>query len=91
LEDCAGDDDPDRELARTPAGSGQCFYGGDLLNAGLNSTRGAAGRTIARLLFASPMHADRLTPTIVKLATNPGPGGTRLGRRSRRRADEPPA
>ncbi|PWU61871.1 hypothetical protein DLE60_03495 [Micromonospora globispora] len=71
LEDCARDDDPDRELARTHAGSGQYYYGGDLLTAGLNSTRGAAARTIARLLFASPEHADRLIPTIAKLATDP--------------------
>jgi hypothetical protein len=71
LEDCAGDDDPDRELARTPASSGEYYFGGDLLMAGLNSTRGAAARTIARLLFAGSTHSDRLTPTIAKLATDP--------------------
>ncbi|MEV4544728.1 ATP-binding protein [Micromonospora echinaurantiaca] len=71
LEDCARDDDPDRELARTPAGSGQYYYGGDLSMAGLNSTRGAAARAIARILFAGPEHADRLTPTITRLATDP--------------------
>lgn len=71
LEDCARDDDPDRELARTPAGSGQYYYGGDLSMAGLNSTRGAAARAIARILFAGSEHADRLTPTITTLATDP--------------------
>ncbi|WP_431924208.1 hypothetical protein [Micromonospora wenchangensis] len=71
LEDCARDDDPDRELARTPAGSGQYYYGGDLSMAGLNATRGAAARAIARILFAGPEHADRLTPTITRLATDP--------------------
>jgi HEAT repeat protein len=71
LEECAGDDDPDRELARTASSPGQYYYGGDLLMAGLNSTRGAAARTMARLLIAGPEHAARLTPTIAKLATDP--------------------
>jgi hypothetical protein len=71
LEECAGDDDPDREWARTPAGSGGYYDGGDLLMSGLNSTRGAAARTIARVLFAGPEYGARLTPTIAKLATDP--------------------
>ncbi|MEU7779116.1 hypothetical protein [Micromonospora parva] len=71
LEDCAEDGDPDREWARTPASSGSYYYGGDLLMAGLNSTRGTAARTMARLLFAIPEHADRFTPTIAQLATDP--------------------
>jgi hypothetical protein len=71
LEECTRDEDPDRELARTPTGSGQCYYGGDLLTAGLNSTRGAAARAIARVLSAGPKHGARLAPTIAKLATDP--------------------
>lgn len=71
LEDCGNDDDPDREWARTPAGSSDYYYGGDLLMAGLNSTRGAAARAVARLLFAGPEHSARLTATIAKLATDP--------------------
>lgn len=71
LEKCATDDDPDREAARTPAGSGQYYYGGDLLTAGLNSTRGVAARTLAHLLFARPEHAERLTPTVAALAVDP--------------------
>lgn len=71
IEECATDDDPNFESARTPAGSGQPYYSGDLFTAGLNSTRGAAGRTLAHLLFAGPEHADRLTPTIAALATDP--------------------
>lgn len=70
LEQCATDDDPDHESARTEAGSGQ-FYGGDLLTAGLNCTRGAAARAVARLLFAVPRHSDRLMPTVVVLARDP--------------------
>ena len=64
-------DDPDHESARTPAGSGQFYYGGELLTAGLNCTRGAAARTIASLLFAKPEHADRLMPTVAVLANDP--------------------
>lgn len=71
IEECASDDDPDRELARTRAGSGDYYYGGDLLNAGLNSTRGAAARTIARVLFAVPDHGPRLAATVAKLAADP--------------------
>lgn len=71
LEDCAGDDDPDRELALTPAGSGRYYFGGDLLMAGLNSTRGAAARTIAHLLFEDSAHSARLAITIARLATDP--------------------
>ncbi|MGH3319504.1 MAG: NB-ARC domain-containing protein [Streptosporangiaceae bacterium] len=71
LEECATDDDPDLESARTEAGSGQFYYGGDLLTAGLNCTRGAAARTTARLLAAAPRHAGRLMPTVAALARDP--------------------
>jgi len=71
LEECATDEEPDHEAARTPAGSGQFYYGGDLLTAGLNSTRGAAAKTVAHLLFADPEHAQRLTPTVTALAADP--------------------
>lgn len=71
LEECAKDDDPIREMARTATESGQRYYGGDLLTAGLNCTRGSAAFTIARLLFARPDLADRLLPTVAALATDP--------------------
>ena len=45
------DPDPDQELWRTDAGSGQPYYGGDILTAGINSTRGRAAETIAALIF----------------------------------------
>ncbi len=48
LRDCAADADPDHESARTLAPSGQQYWGGDLLNAGLNSTRGQAALAIAK-------------------------------------------
>lgn len=65
------DADPDRELARTVAGSdGQYFYGGDLLNAGLNSTRGQAVLAAASLVHASGEHLDLLLPAIERLAVD---------------------
>lgn len=54
LEECATDEDPDHEVVRTSAGSEQFYYGGDLLTAGLNCTRGAAAKTVAHLLFTEP-------------------------------------
>lgn len=72
LESCATDDDPDHESARTLASAeGQYYFGGDLLTAGLNCTRGAAAQSLAHILFKDPDHADRLAPTIASLAVDP--------------------
>lgn|GEM_PF-1180253 len=71
LRQCASDPDPDRELARTLASSGRPFFGGDLLVAGLNSTRGSAARAIADVLFRSPEHVDRFLEALAALATDP--------------------
>jgi len=71
LEECATDKDPDHESARTLANSGEFYYGGDLLTAGLNSTRGAAAKAVAHLLFAGPTHTQRLTATVAALAADP--------------------
>jgi hypothetical protein len=71
LGQCASDPDPDRELARTFASSGKLFFGGDLLAAGLNSTRGSAARAIADVLFRSPEHVDRFLEALAALATDP--------------------
>jgi hypothetical protein len=68
---CAADPDPDHEAARTVASSGQFFYGGDLLSAGLNSTRGSAARAIAGVLFRGARHADGLIGAVTNLATDP--------------------
>ncbi|MBF2046554.1 MAG: hypothetical protein IGS54_04130 [Elainella sp. C42_A2020_010] len=46
------DPDPEQELWRTEAQSGQFYYGGDILTAGINSVRGNAATAIARLIFA---------------------------------------
>ncbi len=71
LEECATDEDPDHEVVRTSAGSEQFYYGGDLLTAGLNCTRGAAAKTVAHLLFTEPKHTERLIPTVTALAADP--------------------
>lgn len=71
LRDCAGDVDPERELARTPAHGGGVYFGGDLLTAGINSTRGAVGHAIARLLARGPDYADDLADTVEALSQDP--------------------
>jgi len=71
LRRCADDTDPDRETARTEASSGGYYYGGDLLSAGLNSTRGAAARAIASRLFAGTAALDELIPIVQALASDP--------------------
>ena len=60
----ASDPDPEREEARTEAFTGDYFYGGDFLTAGLNSTRGQAALSAASLLFRSADHVDALVPTV---------------------------
>ncbi len=64
----ARDADPDREEAQTAAITGQPLYGGDLLMAGMNSTRGQAALSAASVLFATADHVDALTPVVETLA-----------------------
>jgi len=62
---CATEDPhPDKEYWRTQTGSGDVYYGGDIIMAGLNSTRGAAAETLAKLLFAEPSLVERLKATL---------------------------
>ncbi len=71
LRDCAVDADPDHEVAQTIARSGDFYYGGELFTAGMNSTRGEAGRAIARVLFLGSDHVDDVTDTVEALAEDP--------------------
>ena len=64
---CARDADPDNESARTEAQGGGFFYGGDLLTAGLNSTRGQAALAMASILFSGRDHLDELLPAVETL------------------------
>jgi len=65
------DADPERELAKTKAGSGQEYYGGDLDSAGLNCTRGQVASAAARALFQSGAHLDVLGSIVERLAGDP--------------------
>lgn len=71
LQDCAGDDDPTSEVARTRSERGDFYFGGDLTMAGLNCTRGEAARALARVLNGLPQLADQLMPTLIRLALDP--------------------
>jgi len=64
--------DPDQEWARTKAESGaQYYFGGDLLTAGLNCSRGGAALAAASVLFKSNDHLTALLPVVERLATDP--------------------
>lgn len=71
LTECATDPDPDREFARTLASNGNLYFGGNLLDAGLNSTRGSAARAIADVLFRGPEHTEQFVESLAALATDP--------------------
>ncbi|RST24129.1 hypothetical protein EF908_07045, partial [Streptomyces sp. WAC04770] len=71
LAECADDPDPAVEAALSGAGQGQDPYRGDLLTAGLNSTRGQAALAIGALLRASETAAPGLVPLLGKLAVDP--------------------
>jgi hypothetical protein len=62
------DPDPETEVWDEDAGSGQKYYGGDPLSAGINSARGSAADSFSRFLIAHPEMADRLYPYIETLA-----------------------
>jgi hypothetical protein len=46
------DPDPTQELWRTEASSGQVYYDGDILTDGINTVRGVAASSIAKLIFS---------------------------------------
>jgi len=64
------DTDPSEEEARIETGSG-LRYGGDLITAGINSVRGGAVTTLARVLFASPARAIAAAAEIDRLVEDP--------------------
>ncbi|MFH8992920.1 NACHT domain-containing protein [Streptomyces sp. NPDC017940] len=71
LDSCVRDPHPTFEAARTIAGSGQFGYGGDLLTAGMNSTRGEAALAIASLLETSDAACQDLLPMLDRLTHDP--------------------
>jgi hypothetical protein len=71
VQECATDNDPDRNadratVRRRPGGDAD-----DLLTAGMNCIRGVAAQTIAAVIFSQPQRADRLIPVIKSLANDP--------------------
>lgn len=69
--DCSTDTNPDRELARTLAGSSDdLYYGGDLFMAGINSTRGMAALAAAHILFETDHHTEVLKPVVTALVND---------------------
>jgi hypothetical protein len=68
---CSSDEDPERETARIENGSGEYLFIGELSDAGLNCTRGAAAGCLARILFAQPHRSEQLLGTVRKLAADP--------------------
>jgi hypothetical protein len=52
------DPNPEQEFWRTETSNGQVYYGGDILSAGINSTRGSAVSAIAKLIFAEKNRAS---------------------------------
>lgn len=65
------DPDPDRELWRTEAPGGQCYYGGDIYMAGINCVRGAAAGAVRALLFADARRIPRFLPTLWRMVRDP--------------------
>ncbi|MFJ9211466.1 hypothetical protein [Streptomyces sp. NPDC102264] len=65
------DPDPAFESARTDTGSGQYYYGGDLLTAGMNSTRGQAALAISSLLRTTDAPVRDLLPMLSRLVHDP--------------------
>ena len=62
------DPDPDEELWRTPASpSGDPYYGGGILEHGINTVRGSAAEAIAKLIESDPNRAAYLQPALVKM------------------------
>ncbi|MFJ9522030.1 hypothetical protein ACIRPK_27725 [Kitasatospora sp. NPDC101801] len=67
---CAGDPDPAAEVAWTGSQHGK-YYGGDLLTAGMNSTRGEAALALGALLRAAEAPAEELLPLLGLLIRDP--------------------
>ena len=69
------DPDPDRELWRTPVPpSGDYCYGGNALEHGINTTRGRAAETVARLIETGPERIGYFRPALEIMVRDPSIG-----------------
>jgi hypothetical protein len=65
------DPNPEQELWRTKTSNGQVYYGGDILMAGINSTRGSAVSAIAALIFADKHRASYFQLPLQQIVQDP--------------------
>lgn len=63
-------EDPTQDEPRA-AGTDSALYGGDLFNAGLNSTRGACAVAVAEIISVDGELTDLLLPVVTRLAADP--------------------
>ena len=65
------DADPEQELWREDAGGGQPYYGGDILMAGMNTTRGRAAWAVRDLVLKDVAYVERCRNTLDRLVHDP--------------------
>jgi HEAT repeat len=65
------DPDPEKEMWRTEASSGSFYYGGKILDAAINSVRGSACESMAKLIFANSNYISFFLPSIKKMVNDP--------------------
>jgi hypothetical protein len=65
------DPDPEYERWRPEGPEKTVYYGGDIINAGLNSVRGRAARAMASLVFYDKARIIYLKPAIEKMVADP--------------------
>lgn len=62
---------PEQELWRTQTSGGQVYYSGDILTAGINSTRGSAVSAISKLIFADKNRASYFQIPMQQIVRDP--------------------
>ena len=60
-------EDPASEAGQENAGSGQPYYGGDILTNGINTTRGRAADAIRDLVLSDAAYIKRFRPTLDRM------------------------
>jgi len=66
------DPDPQKELWRTPASpGGEPYYGGDILNAAINTNRGRAALAMAKLIHHDHKRIAYFQPALEKMVHDP--------------------
>lgn len=66
------DPDPRQELWRTPVSSGKgYYYGGDILNAAINTNRGSAALAMAKLIENNHKRITYFQPALEKMVQDP--------------------